>query len=353
MTSHQRILAVLNRQPVDRPPVDIWLTAEVLESLKRHIGETHELAAFQCLGVDKIVRIVLEYDLERSDPDNGTGRNLWGVPTQKVKAGKATYEEYGVGPLADYDSPEELDRYQAWPDPDRFNYEAAKEHAKRARRFNFATIGPWVSHFEIYCNLRGMENALMDVIAEPDFLDATLDRIEAIQSTMLDRFLTELGDLIDVVFISDDLGTQTGQLISIDAWKRFLRPRLCRWVDLIHGHGKKVLFHTDGSSRAFVPYLIECGIDILNPIQHICPGMERAALKRDFGDRLIFHGGVENQHVLPFGTPEEVRLEVETCLKTLGQGGGFITSSCHNIQAGTPVENILAMIDSVHRWKGV
>ena len=127
-----------------------------------------------------------------------------------------------------------------------------------------ATIGPWISHFETYCHMRGMENALMDVIAEPEFLNAALDRIDA--------------------------------------------------------------------------------------IQHICPGMEREALNRDFGDSFIFHGGVENQHVLPHGSADEVRREVTTCLETLGAGGGFIPSSCHNIQAGTPVENVLAMIDAVHQW---
>ena len=199
--------------------------------------------------------------------------------------------------------------------------------------------------------MRGMENALMDVIAEPEFLDATLDRIDAIQTRMLERFLSELGDLVDIVFISDDMGTQESQLISIPAFERHLKPRLKRWVDLIHRHGRKVLFHTDGAARAFVPHLIACGVDILNPIQHICLGMERAALKRDFGGQIIFHGGVENQRVLPFGSTDDVRREVTTCLETLGAGGGYIPSSCHNIQAGTPPENVIAMIETVHAWK--
>jgi uroporphyrinogen decarboxylase len=199
--------------------------------------------------------------------------------------------------------------------------------------------------------MRGMENALMDVIAEPEFLNATLDRIDSIQGEMLDRFLGELGDLIDIVFISDDMGTQESQLISIPAWSEHLKPRLARWCELIHSHGKKVLFHTDGACREFVPHLIECGVDILNPIQHICPGMDRASLNRDFGKDVIFHGGVENQHILPHGSPEDVRSEVITCLETLGAGGGYIPCSCHNIQAGTPPENVIAMIETVRRWK--
>ncbi len=168
----------------------------------------------------------------------------------------------------------------------------------------------------------------------------------------LEKILRELGETIDLVFISDDLGTQESQLISLSAWQEHLQPRLTRWCDLIHSHGKKVLFHTDGAACNFIPHLIESGVDVLNPIQHICPGMERSALKRDFGDMLIFHGGVENQHVLPHGTKDDVRREVRTCLETLGAGGGYIPSSCHNIQAGTPPENVIAMIETVQTWKG-
>jgi uroporphyrinogen decarboxylase len=199
--------------------------------------------------------------------------------------------------------------------------------------------------------MRGMEEALMDVVAEPEFLDAALDRIEAIQSAMLDAFFSELGDLIDIVFISDDLGTQESQLISLNQWRRHLQPRLVRWCEQIHRYGKKVLFHTDGASREFVGPLIESGVDILNPIQHICPGMDRANLNKDFGEKVIFHGGVENQHVLPHGTVSDVVSEVITCLETLGKGGGYIPCSCHNVQAGTPPENVVTMIETVQNWK--
>jgi uroporphyrinogen decarboxylase len=348
MTPHERILATLQRKPTDRAPVDLWLTPEVLASLQQHTGVQDELALYQHLGLDKIVWIFPGYDSESFDPNDSRGVDPWGVPTHRVQSGAATYQEYGQGPLADMEDPEELDDHPLWPDPDRFNYQAAAATARRAREHGFATMGPWLSHYEIYCHLRGMENALMDVIAEPEFLEATLDRIESIQSKMLDRFLTELGEDIDLVFISDDLGTQESQLISVPAFEEHLKPRITRWCDLIHRHGKKVLFHTDGAARPFLPHLAECGVDVLNPIQHICPGMETDALKRDFGEAFIFHGGIENQHVLPHGTPDEVRGEVRRCMNTLGRDGGYIVCSCHNTQAGTPVENVLAMIDAVN-----
>jgi uroporphyrinogen decarboxylase len=347
MTPRERILAILDRRPADRTPVDLWVTPEVLQSLREHTGETDELAVYHKLGLDKIAWVFPGYGSGRFDPNEGNGQTMWGVPTRMMKAGLATYQEFGTPPLGDYEDIARLDDYSLWPDPENFDYAGAKAWAEQARSFQFATIGPWISHFEIYCQMRGLENALMDIAADPEFLDATLDRIDAIQTAMLERFLTEMGDLIDIVFISDDMGTQESLLISPAAWERHFRDRLKNWCDLIHRHGKKVLYHTDGAVRPLLPGIIGCGIDILNPIQHICPGMDRDALQRDFGSQVIFHGGVDNQKVLPFGTPDEVRRETRTCLDTLGRDGGFICCSCHNVQAGTPVENILAMIDEV------
>jgi uroporphyrinogen decarboxylase len=344
MTPRERILATLDRKPADRTPVDLWVTPEVLQALRTHTGQTDELAVYQSLGLDKIVWVFPGYGSGRFDPNEGNGQTMWGVPTRMMRAGPATYQEFGTPPLADFDDPAQLDDYPLWPDPANFDYAGASDWARQARSFDFATIGPWISHFEIYCQMRGLENALMDVAAEPDFLNATLERIDSIQTAMLERFLTDMGDLIDIVFISDDMGTQESLLLSPAAWDRHFRERLTNWCDLIHRHNKKVLYHTDGAVRPLLPQIIGCGIDILNPIQHICPGMERAALQRDFGDQVIFHGGVDNQHVLPFGNPGDVRRETRTCIDTLGRDGGYICCSCHNAQAGTPVANILAMI---------
>lgn len=351
MTSHQRVVATLDGQPVDRVPVDVWLTREALDSLRQHTGRQDELALYQHLGVDKIVWIFPGYQRDNYDPNDGGWRDPWGVPSKTVRSGQATYSEQSANPLAAFEDPDDLDSYPFWPDPEGFNIPAAIDKANRAREAGFATIGPWISHFEIYCRMRGMENALVDVIDDPGFLEASLDRIDDIQTRMLTRFLDALGDRIDLVFISDDMGTQKGQLISTKAYLRHFQPRLARWCDLVHAHGKRVLFHTDGAARDLVPHLAEAGVDVLNPIQHICPGMDRAGLARDFGARLAFHGGVENQHVLPHGNPDDVRAETWQCLKSLGARGRYIPCSCHNIQAGTPVDNILALIDAVHQWQ--
>lgn len=349
MTPKERILATINHQPTDRTPIDLWCAPEVLETLREYTSLQDELAVYNALGIDKIVWIFPGYGGRYFNPNDSGEVTLWGVPTKMVKAGLATYQEYINPPIADYYDPAQLNDYPLWPDPDNFDYAGAKALADKARSWNFATIGPWISHFEIYCQMRGLENALMDTLANPEFLDATLDRIDAIQTVMLERMLIELGDRIDIIFISDDMGMQENMLISLEAWETHFKSRLKGWCDLIHRYGKKVLYHTDGAVLPLIPGLIECGVDILNPIQHVCAGMDRSELKQKFGKDLIFHGGVENQKTLPMGTAKEVEDDTQKCLDTLGKDGGYICCSCHNVQAGTPIENILAMINTVKK----
>lgn len=348
MTPHQRVLAALNRRPLDRVPVDIWLSPEVLADAKRHFNCEDELEVYRRFGLDKIVMVFPGFGSEDVDPEKGTGRTIWGVETRSVQAGKARYEEFINPPFADLSDVRQLDDYSRWPEPARFDYAGSLRLARRARDLGFATIGPWISVFEIYCQLRGLENAMMDLIDAPDFLEPALERIQSIQTAMMERLLKETGDLLDLVFISDDMASQEGLLISLPAWRRLFDSRLRVWCDVVHRHGRKVLFHTDGAAFDLVPSLIEAGIDVLNPIQHICKGMDRERLKAAYGNRVVFHGGVENQSVIPFGTPDDVRAEVRRCLETLGRGGGYICSSCHFVQAGTPLDNVFALIETVH-----
>lgn len=353
MNPRQRILATLRRQPVDRHPVDLWYTPEVGAALRAHTGTADDLAMFGALGLDKIVWVFLDYlaDHGAAGGQAGAGaageRSAWGVPLREMKAGGATYHETAAAPLGAAETAADLDRYAWWPDPERFDYAGGLARA-RAASPTYAVIGPWVSCFEIYCQMRGLEQALMDLAIDPDFVDAALDRIESIQNAMMRKFFTIARGHLDLCFVSDDIAGQTSLLMSPESWRRHLAPRLRRWCDLIHSFGLLAFYHTDGAAGPLVGPLLDCGIDVLNPIQHVCPGMEMAWLKREFGPRVIFHGGVDNQSVLPFGSAGDVRRETIRCLETLGAGGeGFICSSCHNVQAGTPVANILAMIDTV------
>jgi len=327
MNPKKRVLAVLNREPVDRLPIDIWHTEEIRQLLQSHFGVRDDLDLYRKMNLDKIVWLFPTYQAPDADGPVGSShfgdaqRSMWGTPLEPTQAGEATYHEFGEPPLCGYETAESLEAFPFWPDPERFDYDAMVATAEAASK-DFVVMGPWVSFFEIYCQLRGLETSLTDVAVNPELVNATLDRIEHCQTEMMRRFFDRASSYLELVFISDDMGSQ--------------------------GYGLKVFYHTDGAAEPLIPRLLDCGIDVLNPIQHVCPGMDRAELKRKYGARVIFHGGIENQRVLPFGTPEDVRRETRECLRTLGAGRqGYIACSCHNIQAGTPLDNILAMVETV------
>ena len=357
MNPKQRIQAILNREPMDRIPVDIWHTPEIENMLIKHVEAEDDFAMWKKLGLDKIVWVFMDYKTDTGDSAGSQvgaqasgSRTMWGVPLKEMQAGAATYQEFVEPPMKGYEHPSDVDKYPFWPDPDHFDYESAINLTKKASK-DFAVIGPWVSFYEIYCQLRGIEQALMDLVIYPDFVDAVLDRIEMVQTEMMKRFFDQAADHLDLTFISDDISGQKSLLLSPDMWQRHLQPRMVRWCELIHSYGIKVFYHTDGAAGPLIAPIIDCGIDVLNPIQHACPGMEMRPLKEKFGDQVIFHGGVDNQHVLSMGSTEDVKQETLDCLESLGAGReGFICCSCHNVQPGTPLENILTMIETVHQW---
>jgi uroporphyrinogen decarboxylase len=347
MTPKQRVLGTLRRREVDRTPVEIWYTPEVFDSLVAHTGVEGPIDLARTLGIDKILWAEIDYlGPRRPTESEGEYTDHWGCRRRAVRAGLAEYDEFVDFPLASFDTPESLENYPWWPRVEWYDYRKMVSHVVEHGQ-EFATLGPWISFFEVYCWMRGLEQAMMDLVMNPELVQAALDRIENHQTEMVLRFLEACPEKVDMALISDDMGGQKSLLISVNTWKEFIGPRLKRWCDLFHSRDIQVFYHSDGAIDPLIPHLIEAGVDVLNPIQHACPGMERGALKQKYGDRLIFHGGIDNQAVLPFGTVEEVRRETRQCLDLLGKGGGYICCSCHNIQPGTPVENILALIETV------
>ncbi len=355
MNSRQRVLSILNNEKPDRLPVDIWYTDEVGADLKKHFGVTDEIELYKEMKVDKIVWVFPEY----TNPSDGTAsgsqvgaqssttRTVWGVPLKTIRSGKAQYQEFGEAPLKNYNTVQSLKDYPFWPAPENFEYEHAKQIAQKVSD-EYVTLGPWVSFFEVYCQMRGLEQSLMDLITQEDFANNLLDIIEYRQTKMIKNYLDILGQNIDMVFISDDMGMQQSLLLAPEIWQKFFKGRMTRWCNLIHSYGKKVFYHSDGAVEPLIPELIETGIDVLNPIQHVCKGMDTSRLKKHYGKKIIFHGGIDNQSVLPFARPGQVKAETNRCIETLGADGkGYIVCSCHNIQAGTPVENIVAMVEAV------
>lgn len=343
MTPRERILAAINHQPVDRIPTDIWATPEVWDTLRAQFGSTMDV--FDALHIDGFAGVEPRY-IGPALPAVSDGETIdyWGIRTTRMPYEGGVYDEQTFYPLAAAQTIDDLTRYN-WPQTEWFDYSGMRATAQQARLTRAVQCG-YMAPFYLHIQLRGLEQALIDPLVDPDFTHYLLNRSAEFLYAHQQRMFEACEGLIDVAQVTDDLGCQHGPLISMDTYQAFYAPHHKRFIDLCHAFGIKVFHHDDGACRPFLPLLVEMGIDILNPVQWTCPGMELTELKREFGARLCFHGGVENQRILPFGTPDDVRAEVRHCIDALASDGtGYILASCHNLQPNTPLENILAMYD--------
>jgi uroporphyrinogen decarboxylase len=343
MTPRERWLAVLNRQTPDRLPMDIWVTPEAQKNLCRHLSCDWEAALAQ-LHIDAPLSVGGHYVGHQV----GQGCNCWGVRHLEVSHGSGTYLEAVYAPLAENDSVEEIAANYRWPQPDDWEYShiAAQVKGQEHRPIRGGGSEPFLT----YQMLRGDMQAYMDLVENPEIVDYCLDKLFdlAYQDTL--RIYEAIPGQVMISYVAEDLGSQQSLLMSREHIHRYLFPGMKRMIDLVHGAGAYVFHHSDGAIREVIPDLIELGIDVLNPLQWRLPGMAREGLKHDYGDRIIFHGGVDNQSTLPFGSVAEVRQEVRENIEILGEGGGYILAPCHNIQSLTPPENIVAMYEAGYEF---
>jgi len=340
MTPRERWLALLAGEKPDRVPTDYWATGEVTRRLCSELGCSDKFALYDKLEIDGLRQLDARLTVtgHPSDPE----ANIWGVRSRQVDYGTGHYSESVSHPLADAATVADIEAF-AWPDPDHHDWDAFKRDVKTLPRDRAVRCGGY-EPFLLYCKLRGMEQAMMDLLVEPEIAHAGLQHIFDYHYTRNGR-MWELADgKVDIAYIAEDLGGQGSLLMGMDAIREFILPNQKRMADLARQHGIHIFYHTDGSARDAIPELLDVtGIEILNPIQWRCPGMEREGLVRDFGDRVIFHGAVDNQQTLPFGTPADVEAEVIDNLRIFAWPARYICAPCHNLQANTPTENILAL----------
>jgi uroporphyrinogen decarboxylase len=340
MSSKERWLAVCRRQSPDRVPMDYWGTNEATRALMAHLGCGTKRQALQKLHVDFVVEVKPPYAGPKLPPLT----DVFGCRFRWVKYTTGAYKECVHSPLAEYQSVGEIESNYAWPDPDWWDYGSIGRQLRGAERY--PVRGGGSEPFLIYKFLRGQEQAFIDLIDNPGIVHYCLERLFRLAYENTRRIYETIPGKVNLCYVAEDLGGQTDLMFSVRHIREFLLPGMKRIMDLAHDAGAFVFHHNDGSCRRILPDMIEAGIDLLNPIQWRCPGMERAELKRDFGDRLVFHGAMDNQRTLPFGTVDEVRREVLDNLRIMGEGGGFILAPCHNIQPLTPPGNVVAMYET-------
>ena len=339
MTPLERWLAVLNREQPDRIPTDYWATEEASRKLRRHLGFDTMREVFDHLEIDRVVSVGPRY----VGPDIPKDLDVFGCGYETVDYGTGSYRECVHNPLACYDTVEEIEAGYVWPSPDWYDYEVIREQVKGWE--DHPIRGGGSEPFLIYKKLRGQEQAFMDLIEHPDIVHACLDRLFDLAYTNSLRIYERIPDRVNLSYVAEDMGGQAGLMMSLAHIREFLLPRMKHAIDLSHEAGAFVFHHNDGAIRDVLPDMIDLGIDVLNPIQWRCEGMDRASLKRDFGADLVFHGAVDNQQTLAFGSVEDVRNEVFENVELLG--GGYILAPCHNIQAVSPPENIVALYEAV------
>jgi uroporphyrinogen decarboxylase len=358
MNSRERALAALHHQEPDRVPVDYWATDRTDAKLCRDLCLTDRQAILDHFDVDFAYIDGPAYvGPPLTEYEDGTREDLWGVPRRRVTAGRGdqaqSYSHVTDPPLARASSVGEVFDYAGWPDPDWFDYSIVERQCLAAGDRCVMFMGDRlnrVAQFKPAQYLRGMEQLMIDMIESPDIFRAIVGRIADFYAEYMSRILAAARGRIDVFVTGDDFGMQGGMLIAPALWREFLRPGWRRFIDIAHSYEVPVMHHTCGSVRPIVPDMVADGLDILNPIQPGARDMDHSDLKREFGTRLAFHGGVSIQTNLPRGGPGDVRREVQRLMQFLKPGGGFWACTAHNIQADVPVENIIALFEAYRRF---
>ena len=379
MTSRERVQAILNHEVPDRVPIILGVSNATGIKMKPYQG-IKELAGITApdayiydwpeLGsakIDEQTMLRLHSDVrgvldrfpkavqERNNKREPHSPCLddWGMGQIEIEPGVWFP---GYHPLAEATTIKELDDYRGWPDMDD-PYRVAHVRAEArtlADENRFAIMAtPWLMFpLERAFGLQGMDKFLMNLAMYPDFAEAMLKKNLELCKQHMGHFLEAIGENIDIIKIGDDLGSQDRLMISPRMYRQMLKPLHADLISFIKERTKaKVFFHTDGDVFDLIEDFIEIGVDVLNPIQTSAGKMsDLAGLKDRYGSRLVFCGAVDTQHILPDGTPEEVRQEVRRVINILGEGGGYMAASVHTIMNEVPPENILAMVDAVEEF---
>ncbi len=346
LSSRERVRLALSHQQTDRIPIALvcaGINEPARKSLQDYLQRKRGIGVEEYLGKILDIRTVLP---QYKGPELAPGTDIWGVKRERVRCGLDYYQEIVYYPLKGMKTIDQLRDYP-WPSPDFFDYDVLTERIKSLEK-----EGDWAimvangNIFETAWYMRGLENLLLDFVINPELADWLLTKVADFMVDYFSRMLAAGQGRIDLAFTADDLAGQNGLLMAPGLWERFIKPHHKRLNRLIHNYGATVIYHSDGAIAPLVGNLIEIGMDVLQSLQLDACGMDPVYLKEEFGERISFQGGVSVQKLLPFGSPEKVREEVERLITILGKNGGYILGPSHSIQAGTPSENIVTMFET-------
>lgn len=343
MSSRERVLTTFAHEEPDRVPCWCGASEAFWENAKQELALDDE-GLRERFG-DDFRRVFARY----AGPEfplvaGATGRSVFGVQRHGIGYGQPMSH-----PLAEA-TIEDVHAY-AWPDPAWMDVSTIRAEA-RAWGGRYAILGgDWSPFWHDAIDLVGMENLLIHMYREPALVDALFGHLVDYYAEVSRRIFAAAGDAIDIFFIGNDFGCQTGPLLSPKLFDRFVLPHLKRLIDLGHAYNLKVMLHCCGGFVQLIPSMIAAGLDGLHAIQPSCRGMDLAALKAQYGDHVVLNGAIDSHHVLIDGTPEFVREKTREVLTVMMPGGGYIAGASHDwILPETPLANVLAMFDAIAEY---
>ena len=344
MTSKERVLTAFDHQEPDRVPCWCGASVEFWNKAKLELNLDDEGLRLR-LG-DDFRRVYAEYKGPQQELSPGaTWRSPFGIERTGIGYGQPL-----THPLADVTTRQDVEDYP-WPDPDWIDPSPIREQAAPYMDEYAILGGDWSPFWHDVIDLVGHEKLYYMMYDYPDVAKSIFQHTADYYYGSSVRIFEAAADAIDIFFIGNDLGSQTGPLLSKKLFREFVLPSIQRFINLGHAHNLKVMMHCCGGFRPLIPDLIEAGLDGLHALQPDCKGMEPSELKYDFGKRIVFNGAIDSHHILINGTPDYVRHKTREILDIMKPGGGYIAGASHDtILEETPVENVLAMFDTIREY---
>lgn len=349
MNDRENLIACMRRQPFERIPFQLSLCAAQQEALRQKYG-TGDCAELFGMPVRYIELPPPEHPRDYSSYHKNAAElsfiDEWGVGHKRGSMGHFTQM---FPPMGEFTEPEEV---SAYPYPDLLEekrWEAVRRESDAAHAHGLASAYFAVQVFEPAWYLRGLDNLLSDMLTDEEMADACLSGMTEMQSAVAAK-AASCG--VDMIVFGDDVGTQRALMMSLETWRRWVKPATAATIAAAKRVNPDILamYHSDGVIDDIIPELIEIGADILNPVQPEC--MDAIKLKEEYGDRLSFWGTIGTQTTMPFGTTQDVEDTVRRMIETVGKGGGLCVAPTHLIEPEVPLENIEAFIAAVKKYGG-
>jgi hypothetical protein len=351
MTSKERVKCAFAHEIPDRVPIDYLANPGIDRRLKAHYGlaPDDDEGLRRTLGVD-FFEIIPPYIGPKLHADiEGRTVDMWGIHTRWVEHESGGYWDYCDFPLRGAD----LEAVEAWPmpSPDDFDYDAVPALCAAKKDYCLLIGNPGAGDMMNTAGMiRGVEDVLVDLMTDNEACLRFMERKNAIQLAMLERALEAAHGAIDILWLGEDLGTQRGQMISLELFRKHLRPQHQKFADLAKHFGIPVMIHSCGSSSWAFEDFLEMGITIVDTLQPEAKDMAPAYLKRRFGSRMSFHGCISTAGVVARGNVDDTVNMVKETLDVMMPGGGYALSPTHLLQDNSPTENVVALYDAAKEF---